>query len=584
MTNLERILPLVGTLRDYKREDLRGDVSAGLTTAVMLIPQGMAYAVLAGLPPLTGLYSALIPPLIYALFGTSRQMSVGPVAMDSLLVGVSVGAVAQSGTSEYLSAALLLAFMVGVIQLLFGLLRMGFLANLLSGPVVSGFTSAAALIIGLSQIKHLLGISVEESSNVVSLIGRIVHALPETRMETLAIGAGALLGLLLFKKFAPRAPAALLVVSAGACLVYFGGLAGSVAVVGEVPAGLPGFQPPMVEGKMILSLLPSALTIALVGFIESFSISRTHARKNKYTVVPSQELVALGAANLFGSFFHSYPVAGGFSRSAVNASAGAKTNLAALVTSGLVAFSLLFLTPLFYYLPLAALAAIILIAVAGLVDFAEVRRLERINRADLVLLLGTFALTLTMGIVQGIAIGILASLAWLVFKTTRPHIAVLGRVPGTTQFRSMARNAGLITYHGVIAVRMDAQFYFGNIAFLKNKLAELETTMEEALRVVVLDASAINNLDSSGESALRDMNEAYEARDVAFYLTGVKGPVRDVMEMSGLSDTLGARCRHPTVLSAIVACGAEAKVRSSDQSIESRDAGSAETSSASARL
>jgi SulP family sulfate permease len=294
-------------------------------------------------------------------------------------------------------------------------------------------------------------------------------------------------------------------------------------------------------------------------------------------------LIALGAANFFGSFFQGYPVTGGFSRTAVNASAGAKTNVAALITSALVALSLLFLTPFFYYLPNTVLAAIIVVAVFGLIDLSEVRRLERIKKADLALLIGTFLATLILGIINGIALGVGASLAWFVYKTTRPHIAVLGRVPGTTHFRNIYRNKGLTTYRGVIAVRMDAQFYFGNVAFLKSTLTRLEAEMEEDLRAVVLDASAINNLDSSGESALRDMADAYEARGVDLYLTGVKGPVRDVLESSGFAESLGSRCRHLTVHDAISTCRPEPEKEGSRSSESSLEMG-VRAANASARL
>jgi SulP family sulfate permease len=539
---------------------------------------------LAGLPPIIGLYSSLIPPILYSLLGTSRQLSVGPVAMDSLLVAVSVGAIAQSGSKDYLGAAIVLALMVGVFQFLMGVLRMGFLVNFLSQPVVSGFTSAAALIIGLSQFTHLLGVPIKNSSNVVGLVQQTIKAAPSTSVATLSIGVAAIVSLLTLKKFAPRAPGALLVVVAGTLVVYFLGLEGAVAVVGEVPPGLPHFQLPAVNQELLTTLLPSALTISLVAFMESISVSQAYARKNKYSVAPNQELIAVGAANFFGSFFQSYPVTGGFSRTAVNATAGAKTNVAALITAALVGIALLFLTPLFYFLPKAVLAAIITTAVLGLVDFAEVQRLERVKKADLVLLVGTFLATLGLGIVSGIALGVGGSLAWFVFKTTRPHIAVLGRVPGTTHFRNVHRNQSLTTYRGVIAVRMDAQFYFGNVAFLKSTLARLEAEMEEELRAVILDASAINNLDSSGESALHDMSEAYEARGVELYITGVKGPVRDVLESSGLAETMGIRCRYLNVHEAILAYGPEPHKANQHSSSDSTSETKVRAANASARL
>lgn len=584
MKKLDRIIPLLGTLRTYKREYLKGDMTAGLTTAVMLVPQGMAYAMLAGLPPMVGLYSALVPPILYAIWGTSRQLSVGPVAMDSLLVAVSVGAIARTGTEEYVSAAVALAFIVGSIQILMGFLRLGFLVNFLSQPVVSGFTSAAALIIGLSQFKHLLGVPIENNSDVLGLVRHIALAVPATRIETLLIGIAAIFGMVILKKVAPRVPSALLAVTAGAMIVYFFRLGGRVAIVGNVPAGLPEFHLPSLNPELILTLLPSGLTIAIVAFMESISVSQTYARKNKYDVVANQEFLALGAANLAGSFFQGYPVTGGFSRTAVNASAGARTQVAALITAALVGFSLIFLTPLFYYLPKTILAAIILIAVVGLIDFTEVQRLKHIKGADFTLLLSTFLATLILGIIQGIALGVFVSLAWLIFKTTRPHIAVLGRVPGTTHFRNVSRYRGLATYRGVLALRMDAQFYFGNIAFLKATLSKLESAMEEELGVVILDASAINNLDSSAESALREILDNYNARGVELYLTGVKGPVRDVLESSGISESLGSRGRHLSVHDAISACRAETNTAREGKPLSSPPEFRGRAADASARL
>jgi len=553
----EKAFPLVGTLRGYQKDQLRGDITAGVTTAVMLIPQGMAYAMLAGLPPIVGLYSALVPPLLYAFLGTSRQLSVGPVAMDSLLVAAGVGAIAQTGTDEYVAAAVLLALMVGAIQLLMGILRMGFLVNFLSQPVISGFTSAAALIIGLSQFKHILGVSMKNSPNVFGLLAQIFEKAGEVQFETLLIGGVAIAMLVTMKKKAPKIPAALLAVSIGAVIVWAANLEGKVAIVGTVPAGLPDMRVPPLDWELMKTLLPSAITIALVAFMESIAVSQTYARKNNYTVRPSRELVALGFSNLAGSLFQGYPVTGGFSRTAVNAQAGAKTNLAALLTSVIIGVALLFLTPLFYFLPKAVLAAIIVTAVFGLIDLNEVVRLKKIKRSDLLLLAGTFAATLSLGIIQGIGLGVGASLLWFVVRTTRPHVAVLGRVPGTTHFRNVRRNRGLTTYQGVIAVRMDAQFYFGNVTFLKETLSSLEGEMPEPLQAVIMDASAINNLDSSAESALRELRDGYESRGVQFYLTGVKGPVFDVLESSGLAGAFGASCRCLSVHEAIHLLGAE---------------------------
>lgn len=552
MTLLKKAFPLLSLLTDYRRADLRGDVVAGTTTAVMLVPQAMAYALLAGLPPIMGVYAALVPGVFYALLGTSRQLSVGPVAMDSLLVAATVGSIAATGTEQYLTAAILLAALVGLVQLLMGTLRLGFLVNFLSTPVVSGFTSAAALVIGFSQVQHLLGVTVEGSANFVHLIRGIAAAMPEVNWVTASIGLGSIVTLILVKSASPRAPAALLAVTLGALVVYFAGMKDEVAVVGAVPAGLPSPSLPAGTLDLLVALLPGAVTIAFVSFMESISVAKVYARSQKYQLSPNRELIALGASNMAGALFHGYPVAGGFSRTAVNAAAGARTPVAALVTSAVVALSLMFLTPLFFYMPKATLAAIIVTAVVGLIDVRQVEHLKRVKRSDLVLLVVTFLATLLLGIVHGIFVGVGVSLLWFVVRTTRPHLAVLGRVPGTQLFRNVARVNGLITYEGVLILRMDAQFYFGNVAFLRDALERTERQMKSPLRAVILDASAINQLDSSAEAALSDMWQEYRDRGVQLVLAQVKGPVRDVLERSGLSERMGSFGKCLSVHEALV--------------------------------
>lgn len=543
--NLARFLPIVGWLPRYDRADLPGDLTAGLTVAVMLVPQSMAYALLAGLPPVVGLYAALVPPAIYALFGTSRQLAVGPVAMDSLLVAMGVGALAQQGTDTYLAMAVLLGAMVGAIQLVLGLVRAGFLVNFLSKPVVSGFTSAAALIIGFSQLKHLLGVDLPRDHRVHLLLWEAVGKLGQTHVATLAIGAGAVLALLAVKraqrKLGRALPGPLAVVAAGTLVVTFAGLdgAGGVKVVGEVPAGLPGFALPALDTGWMVDLLPTALTVALVAFMEAISVARFVASREKYRVDPNQELVGLGMANLGGALTGGYPVAGGFSRTAVNVQAGARTPLASLITAALVGLTLVALTPLFRHLPVAALAAIIMVAVFGLVDLETARRLWRTSRPDFALLALTFVATLQLGITEGIATGVGASLAWFVVRSTRPHYAVLGRLPGSNTFRNLRHYPAARTLPGVLMLRFDAPFYFGNISFLEARLAD-EEARRGPLTHLVFDASGINGLDASAAETLLDLADDYAARGVEVRFASVKGPVRLMMARVGLVERLGA--------------------------------------------
>jgi SulP family sulfate permease len=540
---LTTVIPALGWLRDYRRTDLPGDVTAGLTTAVMLIPQGMAYALLAGLPPVIGLYASIVPLVLYALFGSSRQLAVGPVAMDSLLVATGVGALVAPGSTDFIAYAVLLALIVGVMQLLMGLLRLGFLVNFLSQPVVSGFTSAAALVIGFSQLKHLLGVEIPRSSHVHTIVIEAARRAGEINSLTVALGAGAVIALLLMKRLWPSFPRALAVVVLGTLAVWLFGLdKHGVAIVGAVPPGLPAPRLPLLDWDVIVKLLPIALTISLVAFMEAISVAKAVAQRRRYDVDANQELVGLGMANIGGAFFSAYPVTGGFSRTAVNDQAGANTQLAALITASVVALALLFLTPLFYLLPKAVLAAIIMTAVFGLIDVSQVRHLAKVKRSDLLLLLLTFAATLTVGIQLGIAIGVGASLLWFVVRTTRPHFAVLGRLPDSESYRNVKNYPDAETTEGVLALRIDAQYYFGNVSFLKDTLRRLESEAQAKgapLRAVVLDASSVNNLDSSAASAIAEIARDYHEREIALYFATVKRPVREVMERALLIEQLG---------------------------------------------
>lgn len=543
MSGWTRWIPALGWLSAYKREDLRGDAMAGLTVAIMLIPQGMAYAMLAGLPPHIGLYASVLPPFLYALFGTSRQLSFGPVAMDSLLVATGVGAIALAGSADYIALAITLGVLVGLMQIAMGLARLGFLVNFLSRPVISGFTSAAALIIGLSQLKHLVGLNLDRSGQIHVIVVDVVKKIGGLHGLTLLIGVGAMVVLLVVKKYRPTWPGALFVVVLGTLAVWVFGLQQKgVQIVGQVPAGLPGLTLPRYDWATIQRLLPIALTISFVAFLEAISVARAIATKRRYAVDANQELIAMGIANLGGGLTGGYPGTGGFSRSAVNDQAGARTGLASMITAVLVALTLMFFTPLFRFLPKAVLAAIVMIAVFGLIDVKEPFRLWRIQRADALLLLLTFGVTLTVGIQQGIFVGVGASLLLFIARSTRPHTAVLGRIKGTDIYRNVERFPEVETWPGVVIFRLDASFYFANVAFFKELVRELVLRAgqgEEPLRAVIADASGIDSVDSSAVDALQDVARDLTDAGLAFYLAGVKGPVRDVLRRSGFYATLG---------------------------------------------
>ena len=545
-----RLIP--SWLREYDRQDLRPDLTAGLTVAVMLVPQGMAYAMLAGLPPIVGLYASVVPLLIYALLGSSRQLAVGPVAMVSLLTATGVGAVAGGDAERYLAAAVLLAAMVGVIQLAMGLLKLGYLVNFLSHPVLSGFTSAAALIIGLNQLKHLMGVPLGRGHHVHVILLEAVRNASVTHWITLAIGVASIAALVGIKRWRPGFPGALVAVAGATTVVALFGLGSAgVATVGAVPAGLPMPALPLIDLEVARALIPTALAISLVGFMESISVAKVFARKHGYRLDAGRELVGLGAANIAASAFGAYPVTGGFSRSAVNDQAGARTPLASIITAVAIGAALLFLTPLFFHVPKAVLAAIIMVAVAGLVDLGEVKHLWNTRRSDLGLLVVTFIATLSLGIEAGIGVGVGASLVLFVAQRTRPHFPVLGRLPGTDLFRNVADHPDAERTPGVLAVRLDAAFYFGNVSFLEESLESLEQTLDAPLRAVVLDATAINDLDSTAAHSLESLRERYSRRAVRFLLAGVKSPVRRMMERCGLVSCFGAEDLPMTVADAM---------------------------------
>jgi len=533
-------MTLLSTLHDTDGATLRGDVTAGLTTAVMLVPQAMAYAMLAGLDPIVGLYSATVPLIAYAALGTSRQLAVGPVAMVSLLVASAVGGVAEPGTSEFFGYAVLLAAMVGGLQLGMGYARLGFLVNFLSHPVVSGFTSAAALIIGLSQLKHVLGIHIPRSHHITEILSHTMSQVSSWHPLTMAVAAASMAALLLLERLSPRFPRFLLVLAVSTAVSWWADLsAAGLKIVGSVPGGLPTPALPTLDAAAMRALLPMAITISLVGFMESIAVAKGFARKHRYDLDPDQELKALGAANLLGSLFGAYPTTGGFSRSAVNDQAGAKTMLAGLVTALAAGLTLMFLTPLFTFLPKAVLAAIIMTAVVGLVDLGEVRHLWQISKPDLALLVLTFVATLVLGIELGVLTGVLASLTWFVKRVSTPHIAVLGHLPGHDVYRKLQTHPDAQPIPGVLLVRFDAPLFFGNVGFLKRSLATLEADHGTELRAVVLDAKGIGDVDASAVSALEELLEHYQGRGVELWIAGMHGPVREALERAHFMERLG---------------------------------------------
>ena len=470
---LKKLFPIFSWIKEYDRSYLSSDLTAGVTLGIMLVPQGMAYAMIAGMPPIYGLYAALVPQLIYAITGTARQLAVGPVAMDSLLVAAGIGALQLSNIQDYISAVLLLTFIIGGLQLLLGFLKMGFFVNFLSKPVISGFTSAAAILIGLGQLKHILGIELQQSSKIYTLITNIFSELNEINPYTLGIGIAAILLILLVGRISKKIPAPLLLVILGiATVILFRLETKGIEVVGDIPSGLPGFLLPNFSIEGMGQLMPIAITIALFGYMESISIAKSVEEKHpEYEIDANQELRALGLSNLLGSFFQSFPVSGSFSRSAVNHQAGAKTGISLIISAVIIIATLLFLTPFFYNLPSAVLGAIIIVSVFGLIDVKYPTVLFKHRKDEFFLLITTFILTLFVGLIEGILLGVLLSLLLLVYRTSHPHMAILGRIKGSDYFKNVQRFAQEVEIEeDKLIFRFDAQLYFGNKDYFKKEL------------------------------------------------------------------------------------------------------------------
>ena len=501
----------------------------------------MAYALIAGLPPIYGLYAALSPQIIYAILGTSRQLAVGPVAMDSLLVATGLGTISLLGPESYIQSAILLALLVGIMQFLLGLFKMGFLVSFLSKPLIRGFTSGAAIIIGLSQIRHILGVPLLQSNKIQLFAISIVKSEMAIHYPTLVIGVISIFCLLILKKWNPKVPSALVVVVLSSLWVYFGKqYQEGVAVVGMVPGGLPSFNTPNFNIETIKNLIPISLTLAIIGYMESISISKTIAEKHKYyRLDPNQELIALGTSNIFGSLFQSYPTTGGFSRTAVNDQSGAKTGVASLVCALVVAIILSFFTHWFFYLPKAVLGAIIIVAVIQLIDIKYAIRLYNSRKDEFAVLLLTFILTLSVGITQGILFGIILSLLLLVYRVSKPHYAFLGRIRNTNYFQNIERFPDEVTVReDLVILKFDAQLFFGNIEFFKKLVFEAVEKNSKKIKGFIINARSINYIDSTAAEELVLIIKKLQKKDIRVMVVGAIDPSRDIIINSKLIDIL----------------------------------------------
>jgi len=552
---LQRYFPILEWGRTYNRDVLTSDLMAAVIVTIMLIPQSLAYAMLAGLPPVVGLYASILPLFAYALFGTSRTLAVGPVAVVSLMTASAAGAVAAPGTAEYWEAAVTLAALSGVMLAVLGLLRLGFLANLLSHPVISGFISASGVLIATSQLKHILGVKAG-GETWPEMLGALAGAVGNTNLATIAIGVPATLFLFWVRRglkpalqrfgLGPRAadmtakagPVVAVTVTILA-VIGFGLEARGVSVVGAIPQGLPPFALPSTDLALIQSLWVPALLISVIGFVESVSVAQTLAAKRRQRIVPDQELIGLGASNIASALSGGYPVTGGFARSVVNFDAGAQTPAAGAFTAVGIALASLFLTPLLFHLPNATLAATIIVAVLSLVDFKTPRQLWVYSKADFAAHAATIATTLVAGVELGVIAGVAVGLLLYLWRASRPHAAIVGRVPGTEHFRNVERHQVLTLPH-LLSIRIDESLTYLNARWLEEYVLE-QVADRPALRHVVLMCSAVNAIDASGLESLEAINQRVADGGVKLHLSEVKGPVMDRLNRTHFAEQLSGR-------------------------------------------
>lgn len=550
--SLARYFPILQWGRTYDRQALSGDLMAAVIVTIMLIPQSLAYALLAGLPPEAGLYASIAPILLYAIFGTSRALAVGPVAVVSLMTAAAIGSVAEQGTMGYAVAALTLAGLSGVILLAMGLFRLGFLANFLSHPVIAGFITASGILIATSQIKHILGISAV-GDTLPEMVLSLVRNVATTNWITLVIGISATVFLFWVRKglkpllrrvgLGPRmadvltkaGPVAAVVATTLAVRALGLDTLG-VRIVGVVPQGLPPLTLPSFAPDLIGLLVLPALLISVIGFVESISVAQTLAAKKRQRIDPDQELIGLGAANIAAAFTGGYPVTGGFARSVVNFDAGAETAAAGAFTAIGLAVAAIALTPLIYFLPTATLAATIIVAVLSLVDFSILKRSWTYSKADFVAVAATILLTLGLGVEIGVSAGVILSITLHLYKSSRPHIAEVGLVPGTQHFRNVHRHK-VLTDPSLLTLRIDESLYFANARFLEDYLSD-RVASECPIKHVVLMCSAINEIDLSALESLETINHRLGEMNVKLHLSEVKGPVMDRLKTSHFLDAL----------------------------------------------
>ncbi|KAK7394251.1 hypothetical protein VNO78_14773 [Psophocarpus tetragonolobus] len=567
---VELFLPCLRWIRIYKwREYLEVDLMAGITVGVMLVPQSMSYAKLAGLQPIYGLYSGFVPLFVYAIFGSSRQLAVGPVALVSLLVSNVLSSIADSSTQLYTELAILLSLMVGIMECIMGLLRLGWLIRFISHSVISGFTTASAIVIGLSQAKYFLGYDIDRSSKIIPVVKSIIAGSDKFSWPPFVMGSITLTILLVMKHLGKTRKHLRFLRAAGPLTAVVLGTTfakafhpSAISLVGDIPQGLPKFSVPKAF-QYAQSLIPTALLITGVAILESVGIAKALAAKNGYELDSNQELFGLGVSNVLGSFFSAYPTTGSFSRSAVNHESGAKSGVSGIVSGIIMTCALLFLTPIFEYIPQCTLAAIVISAVIGLVDYDEAIFLWRVDKKDFLLWTITSTTTLFLGIEIGVLVGVGVSLAFVIHESANPHIAVLGRLPGTTVYRNVKQYPEAYTYNGIVIVRVDAPIYFANTSYIKDRLRDYEVDVDssksrgpevERIYFVILEMAPVTYIDSSAVQALKDLYQEYKLRDIQIAISNPSPEVLLTLSRSGLVELIGKEWYFVRVHDAVQVC------------------------------
>jgi SulP family sulfate permease len=555
LTALKNYFPILIWAKEYDRQVLLSDLLAAIIVTIMLIPQSLAYALLAGLPPQMGLYASMLPLIAYGVFGTSRTLSVGPVAVVSLMTASAIGHIASAGSTSYIEAALLLAFLSGVFLLGMGILRMGFIANFLSHPVITGFITASGIIIAFSQLKHILGVNADGES-FFSLLHSLYETAGNINHTTVAVGLSTLIFLfwvrsglkpLLVRTGLSDKAAGMLaktgpvlgIIATSYAAYYFDLGSKGLVLVGEVPTGLPRFQIPKLDHYAWRELMMSAVFISIIGFVESVSVGHTLAAKRRQRITPNQELIGLGAANIASSFSGGYPVTGGFARSVVNFDAGAVTPAAGMFTAAGIGVAAMYFTPYLAFLPKATLAATIIVAVLSLVDFSILKKSWGYARSDFIAVITTLLITLLLGVETGVACGVFASLALHLYKTSVPHMAVVGEVPGTEHYRNINRHK-VITHNDILSLRIDESLYFANADFIEDRVYELVDANPD-IQHVILMCTAVNEIDLSALEVLESINHRLQDNGITLHLSEVKGPVMDVLDKTDLIKHLSGK-------------------------------------------